>query len=555
MKRKFHLAAIFLAATFLVGGARSLAAEPSPAPAKVPLFEGLGSHGRRVTTDSPEAQRYFNQGLCFLYAFNHDEAIRSFQTAAEIDPTCAMAWWGIAVANGPHINNPVVPPERAKAAWEALTKAQVAAAKANKAEQALIAALGKRYANPQPEDRKPLDEAYAAAMREVWKANPADADIGALFAEAMMDLRPWDFWTKEGQPQPGTEELVAAIETVLARSPNHPLALHLYIHAVEASPHPEKAAAPADRLRDLQPGLGHLVHMPSHIDVRLGSWAKAIESNAKAIESDRKYREQSPRQGFYHVYMAHNHHMLAYGAIMRGQSKLAIDSINNMAKGIPPEWVKENAAVADGFTAMPLEVLVRFGKWDEVLAAPEPPDFLPIARALRHCSRGIAFAAKGEAEKAKAEQGAFLIAKSKVPAEARFGNNTATDLLAVAEHLLAGEIRVREGQLEIGLAELREAVKREDALHYDEPPDWIHPVRHALGATLLAAGRPAEAEKVYREDLAKLPNNGWSLYGLARSLEQQGKRDEAAKFYAQFKELWRDADITITSSCFCQPAK
>lgn len=553
MKRKFHLTAIGLTATFLLGGAWSLAAEPSPA--KVPFFQGLGQHGRKVTTASPEAQRYFDQGLCFLYAFNHDEAIRSFQAAAEIDPACAMAWWGIAVANGPHINNPTVPPERAKAAWDALTRAQAMAAEASKTEQALIAALAKRYANPQPEDRKSLDEAYAAAMREVWKANPDDADIGALSAESMMDLRPWDFWTKEGQPQPGTEELVATIEAVLAQSPNHPLALHLYIHAVEASPHPEKAVAPADRLRDLQPGLGHLVHMPSHIDVRLGSWAKAIESNAKAIESDRKYREQSPRQGFYHVYMAHNHHMLAYGAIMRGQSKLAINSINNMVKGMPPEWVRENAAVADGFRAMPLEVLVRFGKWDEVLAAPEPPEFLPIARALRHCSRGIAFAAKGDVAKAKTEQGAFLIAKFKVPADARFGNNAAADLLAVAEHLLAGEIRAREGQLDIGMVELREAVRREDALHYDEPPDWIHPVRHALGATLLAAGRPAEAEQVYRQDLAKLPNNGWSLYGLARSLEQQGKRAESAKFDTQFKELWREADIKITSSCYCQPAK
>jgi tetratricopeptide (TPR) repeat protein len=222
---------------------------------------------------------------------------------------------------------------------------------------------------------------------------------------------------------------------------------------------------------------------------------------------------------------------------------------------VPPEWVKENAAVADGFTAMPLEVLVRFGKWDEVLAAPEPPDFLPIARALRHCARGIAFAAKGEVEPAKAEQAAFLAAKMKLPETARFGNNLGADILAVAEHLLAGEILVREGKIDAGLAELREAVKCEDALHYDEPPDWIHPVRHALGATLLAAGRPAEAEQVYRDDLKKLPDNGWSLYGLARSLTMQDKRDEAAKVEAQFKAAWRDADIKITSSCLCLPAK
>jgi tetratricopeptide (TPR) repeat protein len=552
MERALHRRLAILAIAWAAMAGPLVAAEPVARP---PLFEGLGSQGRQVTTSSAEAQRYFDQGLCFLYAFNHDEAIRSFKAAADIDPACAMAWWGIAIANGPHINNPAVPPERAKAAWEALTKAREAAAKANKTEQALIAALAKRYADPQPEDRKPLDEAYAAAMREVWKAHPDDADVGALFAESLMDLRPWDFWTPDGQPQPGTEERVATLEAVIAKAPDHSLALHLYIHAVEASPHPGKAIGAADRLRNLQPGLGHLVHMPSHIDVRLGEWAKAIESNTKAIEADLIYREQSPRQGFYHVYMAHNHHMLAYAAIMRGQSKLAIGAINAMGKGIPPEWVKENAAVADGFTAMPLEILVRFGKWEEVLAAPEPPEYLPIARALRHCSRGVAYAAKGEVEKAKAEQAAFLAAKAKLPAEARFGNNAAADLMGVAEHLLEGEILVREGKTDAAVAALREAVKREDALKYDEPPDWIHPVRHALGATLLAAGRAAEAEQVYRDDLKKLPHNGWSLFGLARSLEMQGKRDEAAKAEAQFKAAWRHADITITSSCLCLPAK
>src|SRR5262245_51168394 len=295
---------------------------------EVPRFEGLGDFGRKITTESPDAQRYFNQGLCFLYAFNHDEAIRSFQEAARLDPQCGMAWWGIALANGPHINNPVVPPERAKAAWTALTKARATADKASPLERELIEALGKRYADPQPEDRLPLDEAFAAAMRELYQKHPDDADVAALFAEAMMDLRPWDLWTPEGQPQPGTDEIVATLEAVLEKAPKHPLALHLYIHAVEASPQPERASDPADRLRDLQPGLGHLVHMPSHIDVRLGRWTKSIEANQKAMTSDRRYREQSPQQGFYHVYMAHNHHMLAYSAMMCGQSKLASDSIN-----------------------------------------------------------------------------------------------------------------------------------------------------------------------------------------------------------------------------------
>jgi len=469
-----------------------------------------------------------------------------------------MAWWGIAIANGPHINNVAVPPERAKAAWTALTTARETAAQASAIEQALIAAVARRYADPQPEDRKPLDEAYAAAMRDVYRQYPSDADVGALFAEAMMDLRPWDLWMTDGKPQPGTEEIVATLESVLAKSPNHPLALHLYIHAVEASPQPEKADAPADRLRDLQPGLGHLVHMPSHLDVRQGRWSQSITANQKAIAADRRYREQSPEQGFYNVYMAHNHHMLAYSAMMCGQSKLAIDAINEMARGIPPKWIQENAAVADGFTAMPLEVLVRFGRWNDVLAAPEPPDYLPIARALRHCARGIAHAAQGNVLEAKKDQAAFLAACKNVPEGAGVGNNTAENLLAIATHLLAGEILYREGQaepalIEKAIAELRQASAIEDTLRYSEPPDWIHPVRHSLGATLLKERRSAEAEQVYRDDLARQPNNGWSLYGLAQSLHQQNKHDEAAKIDARFAEVWKSADIRITSSCYCQP--
>lgn len=521
----------------------------------VPLFDGLGTHGRKVSTTSADAQKYFNQGLAFLYAFNHDEAIRSFQEAARLDPSCAMAWWGIAIANGPHINNPAVPEPRAKAAWEALAKAKAAAASAFPVEQDLISALEKRYADPQPADRKPLDEAYAAAMRQLWKKYPHDADVGALFAESMMDLRPWDLWTLDFQPQPGTEEIVTTLEAALKLDPNHPLALHLYIHAVEASPHPEKAAAPADRLRDLQPGLGHLVHMPSHIDVRLGAWKKAVIANEKAIVADANYQKKSPRQDFYQVYMAHNRHMLAYACIQRGESAKALKAVQEMAAAVPPEWVKENAAVVDGFTAMPLEVLVRFGKWDEVLAAPEPPEFLPIARAMRHCARGVAFAAKKDVAEARQEQAAFLAAKAKVPDEAVFSNNKGQDLLAVAEHLLAGEILYRDGKVDEAIAALQEAIGREDRLRYAEPPDWLRPVRHTLGATLLSEGRAAEAEQVYREDLARYPYNGWSLYGLARSLEMSGKKSEAAATLAQFKEAWADADFELTSSCLCLPGK
>jgi tetratricopeptide (TPR) repeat protein len=550
--------ALKLVQAILVAALCSLCHSADAQSPALPLYSGLGNLTRPITTQSPEAQTYFNQGLCFLYAFNHDEAIRSFEQAAKLDPNCAMAWWGIAIANGPHINNPAATPERAIAAWNALSKAREAAAGATAAEQSLINALASRYADPQPEDRAPLDEAYAAAMRDVYRQYPDDADIGALFAESLMDLRPWDLWTDDGEPQPGTDEIVSTLEAVLAKSPNHPLALHLYIHAVEASPHPEKANAPADRLRNLQPGLGHLVHMPSHIDVRQGRWRESIAANQKAIVADRRYRQQSPEQGFYNVYMAHNHHMLAYSAMMCGQSQLAIAAINEMAAGIPEKWLQDNAAVADGFTAMPLEVLVRFGRWDEVLTASEPPDYLPIARAYRHAARGIAYAAKEQLADAKREQTNLLSAAKKVPEDARVGNNTAENLLAIAKHLLAGEILYREGAtntalVEPALTELRAAAKIEDTLRYSEPPDWIHPVRHALGATLLKEHRAAEAEKVYREDLARQPNNGWSLYGLAQSLHQQNKHAEAATLDTRFAEVWQDADIKIASSCFCQP--
>lgn len=522
--------------------------------AQEPLFAGLGTHRRRISTLSQQAQRYFDQGLNFLFAFNHDEAARSFTQATRIDPNCAMAWWGIAMARGPHINNPSVPEANARIAWDAMTQAKAQRHSASPVEQALIDAAQARYQFPQSADRKPLDAAYAEQMRRVWQQFPEDADIGALFAESLMDLRPWDLWQQDGTPQPGTPEIVATLEQVLKQHPKHPLGLHLYIHAVEASPHPEKADDAANRLRNLQPGLGHMVHMPSHIDVRRGRWKEAAEANLRAMEADRKYRKLRPQQGFYRLYMLHNHHMLAYAAIMRGESKRAIQAMDNMIAGVPLEWGKENAAIADGFVAMPIEMRVRFGKWDEVLAMPEPPEHFPLARALRHAARGIAYAAKGNVTQARAEQAAFGQAQARVSPEATFGNNLAANILRVAEQMLVGEIEFRAGDIEKGLDALRQAVKHEDQLRYDEPPDWILPVRHALGAALLKCGRYAEAEQVYRDDLARLPENGWSLYGLARCLEKQDKAKEAAQVMARFRDVWRDADVQITSSCLCLPA-
>ncbi len=545
--RTIERSIVRLACALALAGASAVAAE-------VPLFEGIGNHTRKITTDSPQAQRYFDQGLAFLYAFNHDEAIRSFQEAARLDPDCAMAHWAIALACGPHINNPAVPIPRAELAWKELTLAQQCAASSSPVEQALIEALGHRYANPQPEDRVALDQAYADAMREVWRTFPEDADAGALFAEALMDLRPWDLWTLDLQPQPGTEEIISILEAVLKLNLDHPLANHLYIHTVEAGPHPELADEVASRLRDLQPGMGHNTHMPSHIDVLRGRWHEAIEANEKAIRADLAYREATGQKpDFYRLYMAHNRHMLSYAAMMTGQSELALTHIKAMVAEMPPAWLKENALFADAFVAMPYEVLIRFGRWNDILEMDMPPDYLPFTIALHHAARGVALAAEDNPSEARAEQTAFLKAKAAVPEEWIIGNNTCADVLEVVTHMLEGEISYREGEVDEGLAALRSAANLEDQLRYDEPPGWILPVRHALGATLMQERRFAEAEAVYQEDLKRRPENGWSLFGLSECLRLRGEVSEAAPVAERFAKMWAKADLKINSSCLCQP--
>jgi tetratricopeptide (TPR) repeat protein len=524
--------------------------------AKEPLYEGLGSYSRKITTDSPEAQRYFDQGLAFVHGFNYNAAIRAFQQAADLDPECAMAHWGIALACGPHINLTVVPPPAAELAWKEISLAQKHSSGASPVERALIDALAKRYANPQPEDRTPLDRAYADAMREVWKKFPNDPDAGVFFAEAMMDLRPWDQWTPEGQPNPGTDEILATLDAVLRLNPKHPFANHLYIHAVEASPHPERADAAAERLRDLQPGLAHNVHMPSHIDIRRGRWLEAIETNLKAVAADELYRQTfGAAKGFLNVYVAHNRHMLAYAAMMTGQRDLAMKHIRAMVAELPQEFLKEDAMTAEGFVAMPLEVMVRFGLWDEILAEPDQyAEYMPFTRAFHHAARAIAYAAKGDAGNARKAQSVFLERARLVPKEAFLGNNSCESILALATKMVEGEILVAEGKIDNGIAELRAAIALEDALKYDEPPGWLIPVRHSLGAVLMKQQRFAEAEQVYRDDLARLPGNGWSLLGLAESLRAQKKNEEeAAKTKAKFEKVWAKADLKINSSCLCQP--
>jgi tetratricopeptide (TPR) repeat protein len=552
---RWTLTLLLLSATVAVAAdpPPGLIADPKLLPP--PKFDGLGKHTRPVS-ETKDAQAYFDQGLAFLYAFNHDEAIRAFEQAAKLDPDCAMAYWGVAISNGGHINKPNVDPDREKAALAALKKAE-AAKTATEADRALIAAQGKRFADPPPKDRAELNAAYTAAMKAVWEKYPKDADAGAFYAESMMNLRPWDLWTHDGKPQPGTETILAALEAVLKLDERHPLALHLYIHAVEASPEPGKALDAADRLRDLAPALGHLVHMPSHIDVLCGRWAEAVTANEKAIKADAAYREKSPKQGFYNLYMAHNHHMLAFAAMQRGQSKKALAAVKEMLAGVPKEWVAvpENAAIADGFLAAPLEVMLRFGLWDDILKEPEPPEVFPIARGLRHHARGVALAATGKPKEAREELDALRAAVKAMPKEAFFGNNTAADLFAVADPMLEGEILAAEGKTAEAIKTLTAAVAKEDALKYMEPPDWMVPVRHALGAFLLKDGQAAEAEKVYRADLKRWPNTGWALYGLAKSLEAQGKKVEAEKVRGEWKKVWKDADVQINSSCLCAPGK
>ncbi len=525
------------------------------ASAEVPLFSGLGEHRWEISTDNPQAQAYFNQGLAFMYGFNHDEAIRSFHEAARLDPDCPMPWWAISLANGPNINYPLLDEKHAPLAWEALQKAKQLASKGSPLEQGLIAALAKRYSESPPEDRKPLDQAYADAMHELWAKYPNEPDVGAIYAESLMDLWPWDLWQKAGAANPDTREVMQTLEAVLDQSPDHPLALHLYIHTLEASGEVAKAADEADRLRNLQPGLGHMVHMPSHIDVRLGAWRKAIIANEKAIAADTAYKEQSPEQDFFRIYMAHNRHMLAFAAMMIGQEKVATNQIEMMIEEMPESWVVANAPFVDGMHSMPYEMHIRFGRWDAILEEPEPAEHFPICRAMRYFARGVAYAAKKQPVDARQEQAIFREQKAAIPEEAFFAQNPASVVLSIADHMLEGEILYREGKTDHAVASLEKAVELEDSLRYTEPPDWIQPVRHALAATLMDAQRYRQAEAVLRRDLEVHPHNGWALYDLARSLKMQGKLEEASKIQDEFEVAWKDADVKMSSACMCLPAE
>ncbi len=515
------------------------------------LYDDLGAHHRAVTTNSAEAQRFFDQGLVLVHAFNHDEAIRSFTVATEFDPQCAAAWWGLALAHGPHINNSGMTPEASEAAWAALTRARETSSNASPVEAALVDALSKRYAMPAPEDRSGLDAAYADAMRAVWQRFPKDAEVGALCAEALMDLHPWDLYTAAGEPKPWTPEIVAVLASVLALEPEHALANHLQIHALEGSNDPRRALASADRLRDLVPGSSHLVHMPSHIDARIGHYESASRANERAIAVDARHADRTGRAGFYRVYMAHNVHFLTFSSMMEGRRAAALQAAHAVASGFTPEFLEMMGPFVDGFLPIVLEVEMRFGMWEEILREPEFPALFGVSNAMRHFARGAALTALDRFDEARAELvelEALVAAMDDRP----IGNNPAKAVLPIAVSSLKGELAFREGRRGEGLEHLRAAVVLEDQLRYDEPPDWIMPVRHTLGAALVAAGRYSEAESVYREDLKRWPENGWSLYGLSRCAEARGLGREGDELRARFQRAWSRADVELSSSCFCQ---
>jgi len=548
--RPITIAAALFLASCETASPQGGAASTSP---QVPI-QNLGTYHREVTTSSPQVQKLFDQGLILAYAFNHTAAIRAFEEATRLDPGCAMAWWGVALVQGPHINNPSMLPEKYPKAWDALQKAQATAASSGSpVERGLVEALATRYTEKPPEDRRPLDEAYAGAMRRLWQMFPADPDVGTLYAESMMDLHPWDFWTIDGTPKPGTEDILATLEKVLALRQDHPGANHLYIHAVEASPRPERAIPSADRLRTLVPDAGHLVHMPAHIDVRTGHFAQAAMANVRAIVADEKYAPRVPGEDFYRVYMAHNHHFLAFASMMEGRSSDALSAARTMVARVPPKFIEANAAVIDSYLAVVLHVLVRFGRWEDVLREPPFPENLPVCTSVRHYARGVALAALGRLDEAEEERKKLEEAVMHVSESGTMGNNPARTVLQIPRKMLAGEIAFRRGDAEEALRLLREAATIEDGLIYDEPPDWMQPVRHALGAILLKAGRIDEAELAYRQDLQRFPENGWSLFGLARCLERGGAEAEARGVDARFLRSWSRADVAIRSSCFCQP--
>ena len=519
-------------------------AEPTDA---LPLFDNLGSLHHPITTTSEQTQRYFDQGLRFVYAFNHEEAIRSFEAAADWDPEAAMPYWGIAFALGPNINR-VMEKKDERRAIEMVQKARRLADRATSKEQAYIEALVTRYVSRKGAKRKGLDEAYAKAMRLVAQRFPEDDDASTLFAEAMMDLRPWDFWKGDGKPQPGTDEIVTTLESVLARNPDHPGACHYYIHALEASPFPERALACAARLPELMPGAGHLVHMPAHLYIRLGKYHEAAERNEHAAHVDEAYlATRTPSGDYADGYYSHNLHFLWASLMMEGRSAEATKVARELAGTITEDEARTDKW-KELYLPTPLYSLIRFERWDELLREPPPPKGFRLMDGMWRLGRGMALVSTGRLPGAEGEHYALANLTKQIKRDRSQEEKISRTLLKISERLLAGEIAARRQQYDDAIRKLKEAIKLEDSLPYVEPPQWPLPVRQYLGSVLLLAGRPADAETEYRADLTRNPENGWALIGLIQSLKDQQKDDQAAEVEDRFKKAWAHADFIPAAS-------
>jgi len=558
MNMLFLPLAVVMAGILIVGPLATAEANPqndvqsTVVPGQIaPRLQNLGNHKFPVTTSSARAQLFINQGLMLTYGFNHAEATRSFREAARLDPDCAMAYWGMALVMGPNINLAMAP-EKEPQAYEMIQKALALKKNASIREQAYIDALAKRYSGNGRPNRTALDQAYVEAMRELHNRYPDDLDAATLYAEAVMDLRPWNYWTRDRRPYPETSEVIRVLESVLARNPKHPGAIHLYIHTVEYA-RPELAEAGAERLRILSPGAGHLVHMPSHIFRRVGRYSDASKSNEDAIAADEDYITQCRAQGVYPLaYYPHNIHFLWDSASMEGRSLVAIDAARKAASSIPAgAW--RQVPLLHQFLVAPLFAYTRFGEWDLILNEPRPPDESLFWTGVWHYTRGLAFTATGKLDDATQELDRLrkiAAQKSLDGYRVTFSRNGAKAILGIAIEVLAGELAARRGDYDNAIARLHRGILLEDNLIYNEPPDWHVPVRQSLGAVLLDAGRFAEAEAIYWQDLSQNRENGWSLFGLMQSLRAQGKEEQAVMVEKRFRKTWNRADVTLTASRF-----
>ena len=531
----------------LVGGLAAAQQHPSPSqPKPATLMTGYGNLHHPVSTNNPEAQKFFDQGLRLIYAFNHDEAARSFEHAAHLDPKLAMAYWGIAEAVGPNYNDPA-DPDRFKRAHEAIQKAVDLSSGASASEKAYIAALAKRFpADPKADMRQAAEESRDA-MRDVVKQFPDDLDAATLLAEASMNLHPWGLWHVDGSPELGTEEIVATLESVLKRDPDHMGAIHYYIHAVEASTNPERALASANRLAALAPAAGHLVHMPAHVYIRTGDFEAGIKTNQAAAAADRAYMQSGGIPGIYPVmYYSHNLHFIAMCASMNGNyaeshkaAEMLVAHVGPHVKDMPP---------LEGFMTIPMAVEVRFHKWDQILGMPQPDKAMQVATVFWHFARGMALAGKGNVGDAEAELKIVHQAAEQTPPDAVFAmpvNNKAKDVLTIADNVLGAKIALAKRDSAAALSMLRKAVAIQDTLKYDEPPDWFFPVREQLGAVLLMGGDAAGAEKVFREDLERNPRNPRSLFGLSAALKAQKRTYDAQFVDGQFNAAWKSPETKL----------